>query len=224
MPTSGDVGPQRVAGEDSTASVDARTLLSLELYERELAFNPPLLKAYGAKLILDAKADISSAEPGAVLAAVAVAAEYGLPLPSWLADRFLAAYRDVLCARAASWDEVFGRPHAKGRQLDSDRWRMYIGPRIGQAVFEAIINGRSIGKDLFDEIAPDFDMGATACEDAFRFAIERRLIPPVAEIRRQAAAWPAERERLIAARRADTAGRHEEQWEPGLPMLLSRAW
>jgi len=76
-----------------------------------------------------------------------------------------------------------------------------------------MIGGRSIGKDLFDEIGHAFDMSATACEDAFRFAIKKGLLPTVKELRRRAGEWPAEKARLQAAQ-PEAVG-----WEPELPRV-----
>jgi hypothetical protein len=52
-----------------------------------------------------------------LLQAILYAGMFREPIPDWAAEALKSAYEEVKRGGASSWDEVFGKPHPKGKHL-----------------------------------------------------------------------------------------------------------
>lgn len=75
-----------------------------------------------------------TADGSGLMNCIYLCAWHGVAMPRWLAREFMRRYRDVRQFRAASWDEVLGRPHPKGVQLAAARKRLDKTWRLRVAV------------------------------------------------------------------------------------------
>ena len=96
---------------------------------------------------------------GALLQALGECSLQDLPMPDWLARAYLRAYREGIHYKVRSWDDVFGSPSPKGKNLELARVRrtqiveVYIcvrgildrepSPAIDQGLFERV--GKELG-------------------------------------------------------------------------------
>ncbi len=92
-----------------------------------------------------------------------------LPIPRWCAMGYLAAFRKVVHYRAKSWDDVFGRPHKKGVQLEAKQRRREKAP----AVYNMIRNirkenpGTAIDSGLFEAVGKKLGLCKTLAEEYY---------------------------------------------------------
>ena len=102
-----------------------------------------------------------------VLETVRIAIELRQPIPEWAAKAFVAAYDQVM-ETGASWDDVFGRPHPKGKhrhtfRLESRKYEIYD---LVQKLHK--IEGKPIGNDLFSHVGRKTGIGgATIVRDLY---------------------------------------------------------
>lgn len=104
----------------------------------------------------------------ALLAAVRICANDGLPLPAWASKAYISAFDAVLNCRAASWDEAFGRPFKKGKHLHALRKRRTMRPKVWLAVRHAHEHdGANIDESLFEKIGKALHLGKTQTSDLY---------------------------------------------------------
>ena len=58
-------------------------------------------------------------DKAAIIEGLYLCTQHGLTTPRWLATAFFRAYHEVKGFKAKSWDDVFGKPHARGMHLTS---------------------------------------------------------------------------------------------------------
>jgi hypothetical protein len=90
------------------------------------------------------------------------------PVPDWARQAFRAAYNRGLRFEIKSWDEVFGRPLKKGKQLATERRKMELATHVTALVFELHqLRGKPIGKALFESIGKKLGIGGTTASDLY---------------------------------------------------------
>jgi hypothetical protein len=82
-----------------------------------------------------------------------------VPVPDWAKQAIVAAVRKRCRFEIESWDEVFGRPLKKGKQLAVARRRVELGERIWRAVHERRRAGKPIDKAMFEAIGNGLKVG-----------------------------------------------------------------
>ena len=90
-----------------------------------------------------------------------------LPVPDWLKQAFQKACSDVHAYKVKSWDDVFGKPLAKGKRLATERRNMEIADPIWRYVRKLQDEGEGIGKELFAAVGKEFGVSATVAEKIY---------------------------------------------------------
>jgi hypothetical protein len=91
----------------------------------------------------------------------------GRPIPPWLAKAFCAAFNKVINREASSWDEVFGKPVAKGKQLKAAQRRHEKSPLVYRRVRELHDAGAAINKGLFDKVGAENGVSGTIAAELY---------------------------------------------------------
>ncbi len=93
---------------------------------------------------------------------------YRRPIPDWVREKFCAAYLKGAKVKVRSWDEVFGRPLKKGKQLKAERRKREIAEKIWHRVMELHHKANMpIGKELFETVGEKLGIGGTLVSDIY---------------------------------------------------------
>jgi hypothetical protein len=88
-----------------------------------------------------------------------------LTIPEWLGKALADACHAVHMHKVKSWDDVFGKPLAKGKRLETERRNMEIAWPLWRRVRELHAAGMPISKDakrgVFAAVGKDFGVSAT---------------------------------------------------------------
>jgi hypothetical protein len=98
------------------------------------------------------KRQFEDGDKSVLLSAIYWCLELKRPMPEWLRVAFLDAYEAA--ERFRSWDEVFGRPVAKGAHLKPKR-NAQLSWTIVERVEAMKAKGWKVDKELFDQVARD---------------------------------------------------------------------
>ena len=117
---------------------------------------------------------------------MAQCAIYDLSPPAWLAMAFLRSYRTAALYRVRTWDQAFGAPHPKGKNLALARQAFEGRLRVAQALTAAILADptRPVDKGLWEDIGAAVGLGATRAQELYREARQIGLVSDPAAIRR----------------------------------------
>lgn len=114
-------------------------------------------------------------DQGALLDAIALCADNGLPLPQWCASAFCAAYMRVKNYKLRSWDEAFGKPHPARAQLPAAEQRHRLMYPVWKRVTQLHVRkNKPIDGELFEVVGEEFHIGKTRCSEYY-YAVEERL-------------------------------------------------
>jgi hypothetical protein len=117
----------------------------------------------------------STKENGIVLEAIFTCAMNGFAIPVWCAQAYIDAVRKVRHYRAKSWDDVFGKPHPQGTQLEAKKSELYKSPAVYNRVTE--IKQRNpetpIDRSLFEKIGKEFGLSGSLAE-RYYYKIKKR--------------------------------------------------
>jgi hypothetical protein len=93
---------------------------------------------------------------------------YDQPVPPWARDAYVEVYSSVMSGGASSWDAVFGKPHPKGKHIDSI-WRKNRKYEVYWRVMEIHErDGDAIGDELFERVGRDLGIGGkTVVEELY---------------------------------------------------------
>jgi hypothetical protein len=87
-----------------------------------------------------------------------------IPIPEWLRQAFNGAYHAALMHKVASWDDVFGKPLAKGKWLATAKRNLQLGSKIAHLIQKR----RRAGKTAdFNAVGMDVGVGSTVAKDAY---------------------------------------------------------
>ena len=89
------------------------------------------------------------------------------PIPEWAQKTLIKAVARANTYQIKSWDEVFGRPLEKGKQLIAERRKLELMEPIFEPVRECHEAGQSITKDLFEFIGEEFGLSGTVASEIY---------------------------------------------------------
>jgi hypothetical protein len=95
----------------------------------------------------------------ALLQMILICVQDQRPLPDWAGTAFEKVYHKVLTGEFRSWDDVFGKPHPKGRHLNAVRlenqmWEVYARVRDIHKK-----DGVPINNELFEHVGTELGLG-----------------------------------------------------------------
>lgn len=99
------------------------------------------------------------------------------PVPQWAIEALGKALYDVTMAKAASWDDVFGKPHKKRKraQLQTEyRLRSHVAKRVME-----LRRQKPKPKDIFQKVADHFKIGRPTCKRYFEREMKRLSKQPI---------------------------------------------
>jgi hypothetical protein len=99
--------------------------------------------------------EIDTGNKGAIRDAIFYCICQERPIHGHIASHFFNSYSDVKGHKHKSWDDVFGRPIAKGAQLIALRRHRQLSISVELAVIERVAAGEPIDKNMFDAIAEE---------------------------------------------------------------------
>ena len=88
-------------------------------------------------------------------------------VPKELSDAFVERYLRGRKGEIRSWDEVFGRPVAKGAHLPTERKRARLRWTIIERVKALKAGGKRIDKDLFEKVGKELKISGTTASDIY---------------------------------------------------------
>ena len=89
------------------------------------------------------------------------------PIPEWAQKALINAVARVNSFQVKSWDEVFGRPLEKGKQLEAQRRKFELMEQIFQRVQERHEAGEFIVKGLFESVGQELGIGGTVASKIY---------------------------------------------------------
>jgi hypothetical protein len=89
------------------------------------------------------------------------------PIPPWLATAFGEACRKVHMREVKSWDDVFGRPLAKGKRLETERRDAKIARPLFLMIQDRRKAGAAINKELFHKVGKEFGVSGTVASEIY---------------------------------------------------------
>lgn len=95
-------------------------------------------------------------------------------MPRWCALAYIKAFRSVKGFRAKSWDDVFGRPHPKGTQLDAKRKQREKEFVVYNMVLERN-PGDAIDGALFEKIGRQLGIGGKTLVEEYYYNVKKFL-------------------------------------------------
>ncbi len=151
--------------------------IPVEMYE----FNKsPTNQWYVAQEITRNKEIILNGDGRKLIDSIANCLSAGLIAPNWLTKAFLSRYRLVNDYESKSWDDprVFGLPHPKGIQLQSQRKKLSKMKLVYIEVSKHM--DLPIGEVLFEIVGKKLCMGKTLVNEYYDQAVKRfgKLRPP----------------------------------------------
>ena len=111
---SGEAGAES-RGEEAVKRITPRV--------KEGSFSDEIFLEFALYEIERCRLLFEAGDRGALLEALGQCAEQDLPMPDWLARAYLRAYREGIHYKVRSWDDVFGSPSPKGKNLELARVR-----------------------------------------------------------------------------------------------------
>jgi hypothetical protein len=94
--------------------------------------------------------------------------QQGRGVPSWAQEMFSAAVVKALEFEIKSWDEAFGRPLEKGKQLDKERRKHRALSEVWRLVNERRLAGKPLDKALYEAVGKELGIGgATVVEEMY---------------------------------------------------------
>lgn len=119
------------------------------------------------RLFEDLRTTHGKGDKRALLQAILYASMFRCPLPDWAADAFKTAYEHVERGGAASWDDVFGRPHPPGKQLRSIKLnaQKYEVLRLVRSL--AAGKNMALDEKLFEEVGKIFGVKKTKISELY---------------------------------------------------------
>jgi hypothetical protein len=110
---------------------------------------------------------LESGDKAALLRFIAMCFDVGRAVPPWAQERFCNDVHKAACYEIKSWDEVFGRPLKKGKQLSAQRRRKQLGVKIFNRVNELAEAGEAVSKPLFERVGEEFGVSCTVTEEIY---------------------------------------------------------
>jgi hypothetical protein len=109
----------------------------------------------------DNERDYRGGEKRALIMTISMCSRFNLRLPAWAREAILKAY----ISPPKSWDDIFGRPLAKGKGHKAVQRRQRIEMAVIGRVRELHAQGEPIGPALFKKVGKEFDVSAGTIRD-----------------------------------------------------------
>ena len=93
------------------------------------------------------------------------------PVPKWAQEALINAVARAESFEIKSWDEVFGRPLEKGKQLAAKRRKSRLTKPIFERVRERHEAGEPIAKKLFESVGREFAVSSTVASEIYYEAV-----------------------------------------------------
>jgi hypothetical protein len=97
------------------------------------------------------------------------------PIPDWVRNGIRLAYALASSHQVKSWDEVFGRPLKKGKQLATEHGNFRIRFKLLHAVEKRHEAGEPLDDELFTSVGEKFDVGKTVAREIYYSTLAERL-------------------------------------------------
>jgi hypothetical protein len=168
--------------DDELAALPAEAVAEL-WRERGARLEDDLLFRWQAlSHILACRAAFESGDKRAFMDAIDTCARWQIVIPPWAASAFSGGYAKVRSLKSGSWDDVFGRPFAKGIHLQRSRKRREVGPAVYLAVEEVRRKDPNLAIDdgLFESIGRRFNIGKTLANELY-YQWKHRIEPSAAK-------------------------------------------
>jgi hypothetical protein len=139
--------------------------------------NLPLFQ-WSALQDLDAlKTQFEAGDSFALLQAIRKCSNHDLRMPDWVAQNFIDRFDQILNRKLASWDDAFGKPHAKGVHISKTRRRKELRLAVYLWIREIRAADKSIAIDeaLFRRVGAEFGIKKTLCNELYYQA--ERMFP-----------------------------------------------
>jgi hypothetical protein len=98
------------------------------------------------------------------------------PVPAWAKRSLEKAVHQVITAKAVSWDDVFGKPHAK-RKIEQIRREIEIRGKVTKRVL-ALRRQSPPPRDIFQVVADEFQIGRSTVKRYFEKERQRWFSKP----------------------------------------------
>ncbi len=108
-----------------------------------------------------------SGDKGALLEGIFECAMRDLRLPEWVQRAYIDRYREIVHFKAASWDDVFGKPHRKGLRLADARRRRKLWAPIWLRIrhIRDTELDTAIDEELFERVGEEFGIRKTLASE-----------------------------------------------------------
>lgn len=136
--------------------------------------NGPLFQHAAAQRCLALREAVEAGDGFQILACVRQCGSHGLVMPDWLVSAFNRRFDAVLSGRAISWDDPlsFGRPYPKGAHKNAVVKRRRNRIAVWLAINKAVLGGRNVSEELFEEVARSVGSNSTDVKKLYREAKE----------------------------------------------------
>lgn len=104
------------------------------------------------------KEDFDAGHKFALMHAIDECASAGFPMPPWVATEYRKAFTEIHGAKKRSWDDVFGKPFGKGKQLPYIRKAQALSSSVREKIEEWKKSGVPLTVDNYDKLAEVFGL------------------------------------------------------------------
>lgn len=132
--------------------------------EQEFNERKEWLRYLASDMLKQSEAEYIKGNKSALIDALSHCAMARIEMPEWLRVAIEKAIRTVKGHHASSWDDVFGKPHAKGTNLNARRKKKDLEWPIYQSIR---LSGRTVDKSLFEDTGRVFNIGATLTAEIY---------------------------------------------------------
>jgi hypothetical protein len=96
-------------------------------------------------------------------------------IPDWVLNEFYASMDRLYRREIKSWDEVFGHPLPKGKQLATERRKLKLAGLIWGKVYDRHEAGESITKALFNSVGKECGVSGTVAAEIY-YELEKNFL------------------------------------------------
>jgi hypothetical protein len=122
---------------------------------------------FAAEFDHDMRRRFDSGDSTVLLQYIYVCFNERVAVPPWVQEKFRAAIDKFHRREIKSWDEVFGRPLLKGKQLATEQRKLRLAGPIYQRVYERHMAGEPVTKALFDEVGKEVGVSGTVAAEIY---------------------------------------------------------
>lgn len=134
--------------------------------------NGPLFQYAATRRCLALRGAVEAGDGFQILDCVRQCGLHGLVMPDWLVSAFNRRFDAVLSGQAISWDDPlsFGRPYPKGTHKNAVVKRRRNRIAVWLAINKAVLAGRNVSEELFEEVAHSVGSNSTDIKKLYREA------------------------------------------------------